>query len=399
MPQNRRSGFTLTELLIVIGILLILSTMSLAVYNTGRSSDRMRSGARTAQSALLGAKDRAMHAKNFRGVRLFRDENALVAGPFFTPGGISNGIPCLISGFIYLQPVDMQTYPAGSIQLERPDVDQNGSADSSAVFIIRGFDASSPNTPAKALYVNFAQLANTGTNIFPSPGQIRIPATTGQWYQFSYQTSGAAPYNLSIGNEVLQLTSAFTQPPLVPFIGNTPPNNLDVAAFPISSSTNNFSSCDIQMGNEALPFHSPISLPSSCVIDLRYSSSNLQNAAGANFAAGSRAPNVDIMFSPRGNVAGVAGGTGALYFTLRDIVDASGASSVFVTTPPSPRDPSDPTCQGECLILALNPATGLVQTYPANLTDVLNNATGASGSDGLADNLFSFAQTGKAAGR
>ncbi len=56
--MRRRSGFTLTELLVVIGILLVLSTLAFAVFNSGRSSDRMRSGARTAQSAFLGAKDR-----------------------------------------------------------------------------------------------------------------------------------------------------------------------------------------------------------------------------------------------------------------------------------------------------------------------------------------------------
>ena len=95
MKGNRR-GFTLTELLIVIGILLLLSVLSLAVFQTGRSSDRIRSAARVGQSAFLGAKDRAMHAKAIRGVRLIRDAN----GPTFP-----NGIPCLVTGFVYLQPI------------------------------------------------------------------------------------------------------------------------------------------------------------------------------------------------------------------------------------------------------------------------------------------------------
>ncbi len=66
---------------------------------------------------------------------------------------------------------------------------------------------------------------------------------------------------------------------------------------------------------------------------------------------------------------------------MRDLTDATKGLS-----------PSDPGVKGDCLILALNPQTGLVQTYDADLTDV-------SPADGIPDNLFSFAQAGKAAGR
>ena len=92
--MRRRSGFTrLIELLVVVAILLILSTLAFAVLNSGRSSDRMRSGARTAQSAFLGAKDRALHAKDLRGVRLTHD--------------LANAN--LVNGFVYLQPLPMQS--------------------------------------------------------------------------------------------------------------------------------------------------------------------------------------------------------------------------------------------------------------------------------------------------
>src|SRR4029077_3349181 len=105
--MRRRSGFTLTELLVVIAILLVLSTLAFAVFGTGKSSDKMRSGARTAQSAFLGAKDRALHAKDLRGVRLTRD-----------PINLN-----VVNGFVYLQSLGTLTYPQGSIQLER--LDQN----------------------------------------------------------------------------------------------------------------------------------------------------------------------------------------------------------------------------------------------------------------------------------
>src|SRR5437763_272841 len=117
--RHRRSGFTLVELLVVISILLILSGLVLAVFNTGRSSDRMRSAARIAQSAFLGAKDRALHAKDLRGVRLTRDLTS----------------PDLVNGFVYLQPLAMQTTGnlAGqtylyNVTVTRPNVPTNSDA-------------------------------------------------------------------------------------------------------------------------------------------------------------------------------------------------------------------------------------------------------------------------------
>ncbi len=373
--MRRRAGFTLTELLIVIGILLILSTMSLAVYNTGRSSDRIRSGARIGQSAFLGAKDRAMHAKNFRGVRLTRDAN----GPTFSS---TNLFPALVNGFAMVQPIQHDPYPTGSIALERLDMNQDSLADSPDILAVHGISAGNIGAVDWSSVYGF----------FGTVGQIRIPSTTGQWYTFTVATSG--PYAIGPNNQYLILqtpysnTSGAISSPSVtayPFTGSTPA--------PVAG-------CDIQFGNDVLPFHQPIALPSAVTIDLRYCSSNVQYLAGGNITntTGLLAPNIDFSFSPRGSVAGATGGQGALYFCLRDLEDAMSTSTNPLTAG-GPRDPSDPACQGECLILALNPATGLVQTYPANLTDVLNNLTGASGSDGFADNLFSFAQQGKAAGR
>jgi hypothetical protein len=51
------------------------------------------------------------------------------------------------------------------------------------------------------------------------------------------------------------------------------------------------------------------------------------------------------------------------------------------------------------MVLTVFPQTGLVQVFEIDPTDLVNNSTGAAGADGLADNLFAFAQQGKAAGR
>jgi hypothetical protein len=63
-----------------------------------------------------------------------------------------------------------------------------------------------------------------------------------------------------------------------------------------------------------------------------------------------------------------------------------------------PAQTEDPN-KGDRLILSVFPQTGLVQVFEIDPTDITNNATGAAGPDGLADNLFYFAQQGKSAGR
>ena len=369
--MRRRSGFTLTELLVVIAILLVLSTLAFAVFNSGRSSDRMRSGARTAQSAFLGAKDRALHAKDLRGVRLTRDLTNLN----------------LVNGFVYIQSLGTLSYTAGSIQLERLDVNpQDGVPDSPDVLIVRGFDGTEPGPPSSP-YVDWGYpAASPKSPFFAFPGRIRIPSGTGgQWYSFIINTSG--PYALGPGNECLQLATSFPQA--------VNPYPVWVIADDRTITTTN--SCDIQLGNDLLPFHQPITLPSGSVIDLNYCNNNVKTLAGYFVSPAPSPPyNIDVMFSPRGNVTGPVAALGALYFCLRDIRDATIPDPI--TLAPS-LDPANPNLRGDQLILAVNPQTGLVQTYPVDPTDNVNNQTGAPGADGKADNIFSFAQRGMSAGQ
>jgi len=389
--MRRRSGFTLVELLVVITIILILAGLVVAVFNTGRSSDRLRSAARVAQSAFLGAKDRSLHAKDLRGVRLTRDLTDT----------------SLVNGFVYLQPLPPLTYPTGSIQLERLDMNQDGTADSVDVVIVRGFDP--PTVPS----VDW----NAKKFILPNIGRIQI---ANQWYTF-YQDQNA-PYVLGAGNEVLHLQTPYSGTPDQAF------------SFVVACTTANTltSACTIQLGNDLLPFHQPIPLSSNVVIDLKFCSNNVATLSGVGTAAavaGLPAPPtvaslatasvnyVDIMFSPRGSISGFLSGLGPMHFLLREMKDAvatsqysvkdtngnpfvcgglivgadlNGSGTTWGTVNPN---------QGERLILSVYPQTGLVQVFEIDPTDVVNNVTGAPGADGLADNIFFFAQQGKAAGR
>ncbi len=107
--SRRRAGFTLIELLVVILIILLLSGFTLAIWNTTVNSDRIRSGSRTLQSYLLGARDRAAHDQAFRGLRLIPDPN-------------NNN---LVRACQYISPMTREVYPLHSIRLERPDPDND----------------------------------------------------------------------------------------------------------------------------------------------------------------------------------------------------------------------------------------------------------------------------------
>lgn len=350
--ERSRSGFTLVELLVVIGILLILAGFALAIFSTGKSSDRMRSGARIAQSAFLGAKDRALHAKDLRGVRLTRDQTN------------AN----LINGFVYLQALASQSTGMPGISdlaVLRPGAPTT--TDATQVQITGAIATTWHNQDANRLWP-----------VPPGLMLIRIPSGTGQWYALQKQNSSApywGTYTAPSGGNPASLTLTLQ----TPYIGGKAPvaptyNAID----PADASA----SCDIKLGNDVMPFHQPITLPSACVIDVNWCSSNVQSLAGGILPVPlvNPAPNIDIMFSPRGMVSGPLGAQGPLHLCIRDIQDATAGLS-----------PSNSNVKGDCLILTVFPQTGLVQTFPANLTDADN--------DGAPDNLFSFAQTGQSAGQ
>lgn len=71
----RRSGFTLIELIVALSIFLILSVMTITMVNISTDAERISSAARQVQSYVLGARDRAIHAGEPRGVRFVLDPN------------------------------------------------------------------------------------------------------------------------------------------------------------------------------------------------------------------------------------------------------------------------------------------------------------------------------------
>ena len=322
--MKRRSAFTLIEVLVVIAILLALTVFVVSAFQFDRTEANLREAGRIGQSAFMGAKDRALHAGERRGIRLLRDSSD----------------PTLANGFAFVTPVDPQKY--------------------GAVFPVNGAPIQvemSPTVPPEAVIVrgvgvDWHFLSQQG--FFPFPARIRIPAVSGQWYTI---VTGSVVLVTPATNEcTLQLTT--------PFVGGAIPP------------TDPQATCEIEVGNELLPHHAPIVLPSGIVIDLKWSSQNVQTA----WAWTPTIINTDVMFTPRGNITGPITAGGPLYFLLRDIGDATAnLNPIAADAKPSS-------------VLAVVPMTGHVQSYPIDPHDEFNNATGAPGPDGLADDLFRYAR-------
>lgn len=317
MQRNR--GFTLIEILVVITILLILTALVIAAFR-GNEAQKVRDGGRSVQSSILAARDRALHAGKMRGIRINRD-----------PSDTNLGV-----GLSYVQPLDYLAYGPNAISLERIDLDGDSIPDPPAdVTIVRGVAGT-----------DWASLSQ----FFPTNPRIRI---NGKWYFFDVLMSG--PYALSAANPVLRLTTPFED-------NSGSPGN--IVAF---NTTSAYASCELDIGNELLPLHQPMSLPTGVVFDLNNSSPAARG---------------DIMFSPRGMITGPVVAQGPIYLLLRDIRD--------VTEGINPANMTAGIVHRDMLIVAIFPQTGHVQNFPVDMTD--------SDANGTADDLFRFAKLGSAAG-
>ncbi len=340
--RNPHSAFTLVELLVVISILVTLASLAVALFKSNAGSDRMRSGARIGQSVFEGAKSRATHAKEARGVRLIRDLTD----------------PTLVTGFAYLAPVASQTAgnlpgqpPQNSVAVTRPGLPSNPDATGLVISGAQG----------QAWYSQ-DQNGLWASSVMP----VRIPAQTGQWYYLARQSTSAPCWGTLDSQGNLNLTLE------VPYqAGKSWPPNVNAV-----DPTDSNASCEIELGHDLLPFHQPVSLPSAVVIDLDESSPNVTSL----WPAAPVPATIDIMFSPGGVVTGPLAGLGPVHLLLNDLSDAS-----------RNLNPIDPQNRGDKLILTIFPQTGLVATFPIDPTDANH--------DGLADDLFHFAKIGSAAGQ
>ena len=373
-----RGGYTLIEIMVVITIVLILATITLATVNFSRDADRVSNGARQIQSFLAGARDRAIYSREPRGVRLFIEP---------PPGGVLAGpspVSRTVSTMAYIAPGGTWSAPENSsgINLERPSA-------GAGVTLVRGF-----NNPG------WWNLKRRGWLV--DGLRIRIPkGPTWNWYTISVSDPSMNTANPPPDEQVLVLA--------IPYADGGDPK--DTIAFTDLT-------YEIELPARILP-QDPAILPEGTVIDLDGSKVpdiwRPWNTGNGNYSG-----YMDIVFSPRGNIVGDAAAAGVIHFYVCDSEDslflkeqivgffdlATFDATIAAGTPFVPLDDIDPTStnwltwDGAYNVKDRRLVSVFTQTGAISISKV-NAYVGPNGpdanSDGLADDPYRFAETGDVA--
>lgn len=412
IPFDRHQGFTLVELLVVVTVMLLLITMTVVTIDFTFKAERIRTAARQVQSALEGARDRAIFAKEPRGLRLLIDPSE----------------PRMVSSMVYVGAgMEWPLNPGTEhVTLERPDFSpQDGVADSPNVTIIRfAVDLASGAgsdwyTLKERGYLPVFEDLNLNSQLDAGEDQngngvldVVAPKIT-----IDDRTYSVLTHRLTATNPILELMpgTVFSEPadPSIPLTSVAPFS--DSRRFPYK----------LELPPRILPDAQPILLPDGIVIDLDASDVPSNWRPGTPPAAmpldqqyaKPYSMEMDIMFSPRGVMHGPLTAQGLVHLYLADRKDVVHAVDQGVMIPPlsgnpltrrPPRfagdvplvpgadqfDPADALI-GDRLLITIFTQTGKVSTHKINTVDGFNNVTGASGCDGYADAPFLFAVQGK----
>ncbi len=353
--QRKHSlGFTLLELLIAVSILLILLAITATAIRVNNNADRVRGGARTLQSYLLGAKDRAIYAKSPRGVRFLRDGTN----------------PRTVTSMVYIEP----TAPwQGQVRIIPADgVLANWNSATNPMRRVQLRDLN--QVP------NWQQLQSRG--LLTAGLRIRIPANSrGTWYVIQSVNI------VSSGPQEVYLTTEIRNP---------------------VSTGELFEQAEIELPPSVVQNAEPVQLPRGVVIDLDRCSANPSavNGAGARLPAAWRVGppegaasfsytnRMDLMFSPRGGVTGSSAATGIIHFYVTDQAAAdltlnAGFGDNPAAALPAGIDASTPI--PDKVLVSVFTRTGNVVVSPVNTTD--GNA------NGIADDPFYYSERGEVAGK
>jgi prepilin-type N-terminal cleavage/methylation domain-containing protein len=292
--SGTRSGFTLLELLVVITIIVILLTMTLLAVNFTRDSDRVSSAAQQIRSFIEGARDRAIYAKEARGVRLFvsaENPRAVTTMAYIAPGGTwsspenSSEITLLrIDGNVRNNPTPPVTVPptpaANGVFTDPEDVIRK----------VRG-----QNNPG------WWNLKRRGWLV--DGLRIRIPkGPTGIWY----------PIDTSLIDISLPPSDTQTLLLQVPYA--------DVGVEPDNEVAHRNLDYELELPARLLA-QDPAFLPEGVIIDLD-GSKVPTSWRPANTGNTQYSGYMDIVFSPRGNLVGEAAGAGVMHLYVCDGEDS-----------------------------------------------------------------------------
>lgn len=262
--RHHRAAFTLVELLIVIGIMILLTTVTIMSVNLSNDADRVRAGARQLQSLIAGARDRAIHAKDLRGVRLIRDPNDNHA----------------VNAFQYVGAP--AKFSVGTVNI----------LTKKAVATADGRQVQGPG--------NFITFKNQG--LIKVGSRIEIPKGTGRWYTIAgFPTS--IPGFTQLQQDFILLSE--------PYAGFGSP----------SGAGDSNLTYELELQPQPLPDSIPVQLPKGVVVDL--DGSQLPPNWRPRVFQGGYSNQMDIMFSAKGLPTGdvVSSGFGMIHFHMADVGD------------------------------------------------------------------------------
>lgn len=281
--QSRRA-FTLVELLVSITVFLILTGLTLVMVNNTFEAERLRSGTRQVQSYLEGARDRAIHAGEPRGVRFLYDPTTDTTDPR----------NITVSSMVYVKPlandagtctiaVDPTSMPANQLLV----VEQEGAA-------------------------TWPTLARAGVLTANS----RIHIDLGPGGQSAYDGS---PYGIDAA-KTFNMDGTL--------INDMPPQLVLVREHVGTGAPGGGFAYELELGNAALPNSEPVVLPEGIAI-------HMGNAMGDGLGtAVSQIPTswitapgqMDLVFSPRGVITGPPAAQGIIHLVLCDLEDVPDTS-------------------------------------------------------------------------
>jgi hypothetical protein len=273
----------------VVSIIVILLTMTVMAVKFTTDADRVRGAAGQVQSFLAGARDRAIYSKEPRGVRFF----------------VSPENPRAVTTMAYIAPGGTWSSPenSGNVRLERIDGNGDGDFDDVVDLVVRVHGTQNPG---------WWNLKRRGWLV--DGLRIRIPkGPTGNWYP--------------IDTKLIDITVAPTSDQVlllqIPYAdgGNK-------GQFVAHENT----TYEIELPAKLLA-QDPAILPDSVVIDLD----------GSKIPDGWR-PQVpqnglqysgymDLVFSPRGSIIGDAAGAGVIHLYVGDAEDSLFLKERFESQP------------------------------------------------------------------
>ena len=301
-----RSGFTLIELLVVVTILALLLTMTVMAVNFNRDNERVVSATLQIQSFLSGARDRAIYAKEARGVRFFLDTTNYRA----------------VTAMAYIDPAEY--WSDGVIQLRRWDLNDHGTTDSSPADIVG--DGTADENPSEVRVVagsdpGWWELKRRGL-LFDGL-RIRIPkGPTGTWY--------------SVNTRLIDTTVAKTEvQKLILEVAYADPGDTQITQA-VAFSSGGPVDYELELPPRILPMD-PVKLPFDTIIDLDASKVPLSWRPGTTLASGGSgnlqySQFMDVIFSARGNVIGGAAAEGVIHFYVCDAQDSITLKEAYVAS-------------------------------------------------------------------